>query len=537
MADLRAILPAVAASFVVGLVMSPTISTTEPSPIREAESSQSSPTDFNGDGFADLAIGIPGEAVGGRADAGAVGVIYGSASGLRSAGNELWTQNSVGIPGGAELADEFAFSVAAGDINGDGFSDLAVGVPLEDWHAEDAGAVNVMYGSAAGLTSEGSQVWSQDSPGVLGGEEQEDQFGRSLALGDFNGDNFADLAVGVPLEAIRSNGQAGAVNVLYGSAAGLTAAGDQLWHQDSRGMGGAAKAGDLFGFALTAADFNGDTFVDLAVGVPGEDSPLDAGSVHIIYGSPNGLTAAGDRIWTQRSSGIGGAAEKWDMFGYSLASGDLNGDGFADLAVGVPFEGIGSDHRAGAVNVIYGSPSGLTAAGNQVWHQDSPGIANAADPFDEFAFALASGDFDGDGFWDLAAGVPGEGPPTKMGAANVIYGSAGGLRAAGDQIWSQNSGGIQGSGEAYDLFGFSLVAADFGLSPEMDLVVGVPFEDVSGATDAGALNVIYGSPGGLSATGNRIWHQDSPGIRDAAEPGDKFAFALGVAYLGAGPTP
>ncbi|MGH2572720.1 MAG: hypothetical protein ACRDGU_04435 [Actinomycetota bacterium] len=537
MADLRAILPAVAASFVVGLVLSPTISTTEPTSMPEAGSSQSSPTDFNGDGFGDLAIGIPGETVGGRADAGGVGVIYGSASGLHSAGNQFWTQNSAGIPGGAELADEFGFSVAAGDINGDGFSDTAVGVPLEDWHAEDAGAVNVMYGSAAGLTSEGSQVWSQDSPGVLGGQEQGDQFGRSLALGDFNGDGFADLAVGVPFEAIRSGDQAGAVNVLYGSASGLTAAGNQLWHQDSRGMGGTAEAGDFFGFALAAADFNDDTFVDLAVGVPGEDPPVDAGSVHIIYGSPNGLTSAGDRIWTQRSNGIGGAAEKGDMFGYSLASGDLNGDGFADLAVGVPFEAIGSDHRAGAVNVIYGSPSGLIAAGNHVWHQDSGAIRDTAEPYDEFAFALASGDFNGDGFWDLAAGVPGEGPPTKMGAANVIYGSAGGLRSAGNQIWSQDSPGIQGTGEAFDLLAFSLVAADFGLSPEMDLVLGVPFEDVSGATDAGAVSVIYGSPDGLSATGNRIWHQDSAGIRDAAEPGDMFAFALGAARLGAGPTP
>jgi hypothetical protein len=535
MADLRALLPTVAVVLVVGLAVTPATNTEPRSPFQRGET-QTSPADFNGDGFGDLAIGIPGEVAGGRADAGAVGVIYASASGLDAAGNQLWTQNSAGIPGGSDLGDEFGFSVGVGDLNGDGFADLAAGAPLED-PVEDSGAVNVIYGSAAGLTSDGSQVWSQDSRGVMGGEQLGDQFGRSLSLGDFDGDGYADLAVGVPYESVGGSAQAGAVNVLYGSASGVTAAGDQLWHENRPGMGGTAEAGDLFGFALAAGDFNGDTFEDLAVGVPGEDPPADAGAVHIIYGSADGLTAAGDKIWTQRSSGIKGTAEKLDLFGYSLATGDLSGDGFADLAVGVPFEAIGADPQGGAVNVIYGSPSGLTAAGNQVWHQDAGGIVDTADSFDELAFALACGDFDGDGFWDLAAGVPGEDPATTMGAVNVIYGSAGGLRAAGNQIWSQNTPGIEGSGEAFDLFGFSLVAADFGVSPEMDLVVGVAFEDVSGAVDAGAVNVIYGSPDGLTAAGNRVWHQDSVGIVDSAEEGDRFALALGAARLGAGPSP
>ncbi len=120
------------------------------------------------------------------------------------------------------------------DYNGDGKDDLAIGVVGEDIGAlVDAGAVNVLYGSGAGLTATGDQLWHQDSPGVLGGAEGGDSFGDALACGDFNGDGFDDLAIGVPLEDIGAIGNAGAVNVLYGSVAGLTASGDQLWHQDS----------------------------------------------------------------------------------------------------------------------------------------------------------------------------------------------------------------------------------------------------------------------------------------------------------------
>src|SRR5438067_12558289 len=86
-------------------------------------------SDFNGDGFADLAVGVPQESVGSVGKAGAVNVIYGSPTGLRATGNQLWTQNSPGVPTVAEANGTFGTSVAAGDFNGDGFSDLAVGVP------------------------------------------------------------------------------------------------------------------------------------------------------------------------------------------------------------------------------------------------------------------------------------------------------------------------------------------------------------------------------------------------------------------------
>jgi hypothetical protein len=154
------------------------------------------------------------------------------------------------------------------------------------------------------------------------------------------------------------------------------------------------------------ADFNGDGFADLAVGVPNEDvgSIVDAGGVNVLYGSASDLSATGNQFWTQNSSGVRDTAEAKDFFGSSLAVGDFNGDGFADLAIGVSQEDVGSLADAGGVNILYGSASGLSVTGNQFWTQNSPGIRNTAEASDNFGWSLAVGDFNGDGFADLAVG-------------------------------------------------------------------------------------------------------------------------------------
>ncbi len=152
---------------------------------------------------------------------------------------------------------------------------------------------------------------------MLGGAEAGDLFGASLASGDFDGDGFDDLAIGAPGEGIGAKADAGAVNVLYGSASGLTATGDQLWHQSTSGVLGGAEAGDLFGASLASADFDGDGKDDLAIGAPGEGigAKADAGAVNVLYGSASGLTAAGDQLWHQNVAGVLGGAEPGDLFG------------------------------------------------------------------------------------------------------------------------------------------------------------------------------------------------------------------------------
>ena len=335
--------------------------------------------DFNHDGFADLAVGAPLDSVGGVTLAGTVSILPGSAGGLTSVGGRLFTQ----VGGAPEETDLFGDALAAGDFNNDGFADLAVGAPEEDvGNLVDPGAVSVLYGSTAGLTTVGGRLFTQ----VAGVPETDDTFGFALAAGDFNHNGFADLAVGTPGEAVGSTDHAGTVSVVNGSAGGLTTVGGRLLTQ----VGGAVEPFDLFGVAVAAGDFNGNGVADLAVGANGEGvgSVSDAGAVSVLYGSASGLTTLGGRLFTQ----VGGAPEPQDRWGWPLAAGDFNGNGVADLAVGGPFEDVGSIVDAGAVSVLYGSARGLISTGGRLFTKDSPGIDGSASERDQFGQALTTGD-------------------------------------------------------------------------------------------------------------------------------------------------
>jgi hypothetical protein len=249
-----------------------------------------------------------------------------------------------------------------------------------------------------------------------------------------------------------------------------------------------------------------------------------------------------------------------------LAAGDFNGDGKADLAIGVPNRTVGTSAHAGAVHIRYGLPA---FAGNplpldshsQLWTQNALFPVNH--PFDRsesdefFGAALEAGDFNGDGNTDLAIGVPLEDVIVATattfqniimaGEVDVVYGSSGpGLSIAiqNAQVWTKGRGNgalqtLQGAPRSGDLFGFSLSAWDFGdpsvfvgtgIRNQADLAVGAPFEDlfqISGPSagtlvlNAGAVNVIYGSPGpnvsstnrnGLTAQGNQLWTAGSPDV-------------------------
>jgi len=248
----------------------------------------------------------------------------------------------------------------------------------------------------------------------------------------------------------------------------------------------------------------------------------------VILGSPEGLTAAGTHFWTQNSNGILDTAEADDLFGFSATAADVNGDRLDDVAVGVESEGVGSVADAGAVNVLFGSRTGRTATGNQFINEDSPDVPSSAEAQDFFGVAVVGADLDGDGFADLAVGAHREDLDgfADAGGVFVLYGSPDGLATAGSELWHQDSPDVKDQDESYDLFGYALAAGNFGSGPEADLAVGVVLEDVSNTADGGAVNLLFGSPSGLTAAGNQYWNQSISGVADGAERGDEFGYAI-----------
>ena len=338
--------------------------------------------DFNGDGWDDLAVGGPHDLSG----AGVVNVLYGSKLGLTAAGDDLWYQDAPGVEGVSEDGDEFGREVVAGDFNDDGYDDLAIGVPGEAISTTaDAGLVNVLYGGSGGLGASGDAVFHQQTPGIGDAADKGDRFGAALAVGDFDGDGYEDLAVGAPGEYVAGKDMAGQVHILFGGSAGLSASGSTLLNQSSPGIPGGSEWWDRFGIALAAGDVDGDGFSDLAIGAWGEDigSIKNAGMVTTINGSSTGLKAATARAWTQGGGGLLGTSEAQDRFGTTVRLADLNGDGLDDLMIGTPREDL-SVPNAGALFIIFATPSGLSSSGAEVWHQNTAGVSGAAEAWDRF---------------------------------------------------------------------------------------------------------------------------------------------------------
>ena len=312
--------------------------------------------DFDGDGHADLAIGAPDWSFAtGELKAGSVVVAHGDIGGLMPFAGYAISQREAGIPDHAESGDQFGAALAAGDFNGDGFDDLAIGAPAED----GVGAVLVLFGSPNSLIF-ANNYWLGEFD--LGGMPEEgDLFGSALTSGDFNGDGFADLAIG----AWGDNGPSGLIDnmgqvvVLYGApgspaagGGGLQTAVPQWWRENL--VGGINEIHDAFGAALTSGDFNGDGFDDLAIGAPNDG--LDEGTVYLVAGGSQFLGERAQRV-RPGYAGYPGAPDGQlsAHAGASLAAADLDGDGFDDLIVGLPYLDLDGMLDAGGEVVLYGS--------------------------------------------------------------------------------------------------------------------------------------------------------------------------------------
>jgi hypothetical protein len=466
--------------------------------------------------------------------------------------------------------------VTKGDFNGDTIGDLAIGVPLEDiGTAEDAGAVNVIYGSPLGLTPGGAgtgvplnQFVHQNQPGIPGSAERGDQFGRALASGNFDGDAYSDLAIGIPFEDTDSNAavDAGLVLIVFGSANGLDFNRTQEINPQS--------AREQFGFSLAWGDFDEDGVGDLAIGAPNRSVPASNGNVRgggvsVRYGVAGaGLGSREDRFRQNRElqlpvafGEVGDGARENDRFGETMAAGDFDNDGTSDLVVGVPgnddFDGDFLNPssfiaNSGGVHIIFGDGDGLGRRGDldggaddehhPFWFlsQRSFQIGEESTPTDPIPGAAEAGDWWGhavaigrrSGSDHLYIGIPGEDFNGASNAGGVLeLRGMGSWRTIAARFWSQESAGIQGATEDNDMFGFSLAAADFNADGRPDLAIGVPFEalEVDGRTvqAAGAVNVIYGSDDGLNEANDQLWRQ---GLADFGtgqpERLDRFGYAL-----------
>lgn len=436
---------------------------------------------------------------------------------------QVWTQATFpAFPSeGVEPWDLFGGALEPGDFNGDGIDDLAIGAWGERVFGYTSnGVVNVLYGSSVwGLTTLGSQTIYAAQSGVFvatpGGT-----FGRALASGDFDGDSYDDLAVGIV--------GVSAVEVFYGSPGGLSLT-RTLWlstHPDSINLPVPADGG--FGAAVEALDVNGDGYDELAIGAPtsrGTGGPLDSeGAVYILPGSAIGLGLGADIL--DQLSIHNGDPDYFDHFGEALASGNFNGDSREDLVVGAPWRQVAGAWHGGSAWVFRGTAIGPDRLTYTFLRQEATSGANSPEPYDHFGSSFAVGDINHDGRDDLAVGVPGQSRPTKLGtvfdsgAVNLFYGTASGVSTTSAAYLDQASAGV-GVLEEGDDFGTALVLGDLNGDRRAELVVGVPGEN----SGAGAYQRFLTGLSGVSYTGSTLVLQPGTGSSEAY---DRFGSRLAL---------
>ena len=449
--------------------------------------------DFDGDGYQDLAVSAPGAEVSiitSVEEAGMVHVFYGGENGFSAADTQTVVQNDSGQPDFPEEGDWFGRQLAAGDFNGDGFCDLASGAPDEDIGAlTSAGSVHIFAGSSSGLSVE-STAWTQSSlPAGVESAESFDRFGAKMVAGDIDGDGRDDLVVTASDDGPGSD-PGYLVHVFMGTQEGLDF--ERLLFQSD--LVSSSDYTAFFGNSLTFGDFNGDPYADLVIG-----AFEDEGVVHVVPGGPTGLDLVGAVLLTQETPGIDLADESDDAFGSHTAAGDFDGDGLDELAIGYS-ESVGfvpEVQFAGAVVVVDGLDAyidGAHGVQSQFWHQGIEGISDEPEPNEHFG-RVAVGDFDKDGYEDLAVGVPYEsfegGGHVDNGALHVLYGGPTGLSADREQFHGQGGWNV-GATEDEDAFGSVLISGDFDDDNIDELVVGVPSENHGTNENSGLVVVITG---------------------------------------------
>ncbi|MBK8983684.1 MAG: FG-GAP repeat protein [Ignavibacteria bacterium] len=412
--------------------------------------------DVNGDGFSDVIIGAQIY----NNSRGRAYVYQGSASGLSDQANWITQSNQTQANYGASLS-------TAGDINGDGYSDVIVGAWLYETSNENAGKVYVYNGSPSGLS--GTENWFTES------NQADAFFGSSVSTaGDVNGDGYSDVIIGAEGYDNGEQNEGGAF-VYLGSSLGL------LVSPDWTGEGNQADA--YYGSSVsTAGDVNGDGYADVIVGAKHfNNEQMLEGKAFVYLGSASGLSDSAN--WTTEGYQAGA------FFGVSVSTaGDVNGDGYSDVIIGAYYYDNGQNNE-GIAYVYHGSASGLSDSAD--WSAEG----NQIDAYFGCSVATA-GDVNGDGYSDVIIGAYGyantliDGGPSGEGAVFAYYGSSNGLSVFHD--WE-----IEGN-QGFSAFGRSVSSAgDVNGDGYSDVIVGAD-NYTNGQTQEGKVYTYYGSASGLS---------------------------------------
>ncbi|MGB4851464.1 MAG: FG-GAP-like repeat-containing protein, partial [Ignavibacteria bacterium] len=404
--------------------------------------SVSSAGDVNGDGFGDVIIGANNNDAGGS-NAGRAYIYFGGSS-MNNVADVLLT--------GAAISDNFGYSVSsAGDMNGDGYSDVIVGAQLNDAGGNAAGRAYVYHG--------GSSMNSVADLTITGAAAN-DNFGNAVSLaGDMNGDGYGDIIVGANGNDAGGS-SAGRAYVYFGGSIP-----DSIVDVTMTG----AAASDNFGIYLSSAgDVNGDGFSDVIVSAYFNDAGgSNAGSAYIYFGGiiPNNTA---DVIFTGAVAG--------DQLGISVSSaGDINGDGYSDVIAGANLNDAGG-----------------TSAGRAYIYLGGLNMDNTADvvltgktTFDQFGWSVSTaGDMNGDGYSDMIVGA--------------ILNDAGGSSAGRAYIYLNSMTGTDIADEFFtgaavnDGLGYSVSSAgDVNGDGFADLIIGAPYNS-AGGSNAGRVYIYFG---------------------------------------------
>ncbi|TDT32233.1 FG-GAP repeat protein [Streptomyces sp. BK208] len=451
---------------------------------RATASAPEGAADFDGDGRPDLALGSGGSVAGG-AGGGSVEVAYGAGDGTGIARCQYLTQDDPGIPGSNRDEAFFGSDVVARDFDGDGYTDLAASV--FDWKA----SVIIVWGSEDGLRratrvpgTDVSHVAWDDDP-IL--DEQ-------LTAGDFDGDGHPDLVFGLgsdkgllkgpfgrdgtpagtgrvpaPRRPAPGVGDANYVDLVAGDLDGdgiddlvsFHAADpdpEAPWAELNRPVSYLRGGRDGFtqpeGVRLPDAgegaigDVDGDGYGDLVLSPRGGDASRS--SVTVVYGSEDGPGRRTTTVDRDTAGVPGEEPQDEDAVFTGLDTGDVDGDGYADVVAGAPRWDVYGEPGPEQVLFLAGGPDGLSGAGARLFDGDDLGAAPGGDA--DFGSAVGLTDLDGDGHADLVVTAPGS--DTVDGVAYLLRGTADGpsiegvTRLSGDAFDdTEGLGLLMGGGE------------------------------------------------------------------------------------------